>query len=68
MRILMVTPSYYPIIGGTESFIEDISLKLNEMGKTTDVLTFNIDQTWKPWSINMIRKRIIENINGIRNT
>jgi len=65
MRILMVTPFYYPILGGTESFIANISVKLNEMGVSTDVMTFNIDQTWKPWSINKIQKFRVEKINGL---
>ncbi|NWF86636.1 glycosyltransferase family 4 protein [Candidatus Bathyarchaeota archaeon] len=65
MKILMVTPFYYPIVGGTESFIENISIKLNEKGILTDIMTFNIDQTWKPWSINQIRKSKIEKINAV---
>jgi glycosyltransferase involved in cell wall biosynthesis len=62
----MVTPFYHPIIGGTETFIEDISIRLNKIGVSTDIMTFNIDRKWKPWSINQIRRHSIEIINGIK--
>jgi glycosyltransferase involved in cell wall biosynthesis len=62
----MVTPSYYPIVGGTESIIENTSIKLNDMGVQTDVMTFNIDEAWKPWSINQIRKSKTVEINGVK--
>jgi glycosyltransferase involved in cell wall biosynthesis len=65
MKILMVTPFYYPVIGGTESFIESISTKLNEKGITTDIMTSNVDQKWKPWSISQIKKSTIEKVNGL---
>jgi len=65
MKILMVTPFYHPIIGGTESQIENLAINLNKMGISTDVMTFNVDQSWKPWSISHIRKGKIEKINGI---
>lgn len=44
----MVTPYYVPVIGGTESFIRSTSLKLNEMGVSTDILTFNLDRNGYP--------------------
>lgn len=65
MKVLMVTPFYYPIVGGTESFIENISIKLNEKRILTDIMTFNIDQTWKPWSINQLKKSKIEKVNTV---
>jgi glycosyltransferase involved in cell wall biosynthesis len=37
----MVTPWYYPIIGGTERVVETFSLKLIEHNIHSDVLTFN---------------------------
>ncbi|MHA1834035.1 MAG: glycosyltransferase family 4 protein [Candidatus Baldrarchaeia archaeon] len=61
----MVTPFYYPIIGGTESFIENVSTKLTEKGINTDIMTFNVNQKWKPWSISQIRKGKVEKINGL---
>jgi len=56
----MVTPWYYPFIGGSEVSAENISVELNEMGISTDVMTFNIDRMGKP-----IWRRKIEKINGI---
>jgi glycosyltransferase involved in cell wall biosynthesis len=47
MRVLMVTPSYFPITGGAETLIRNISLKLNQSGIQADVLTFNMEQKWK---------------------
>ncbi|MEM2293050.1 MAG: glycosyltransferase family 4 protein [Nitrososphaerota archaeon] len=64
-RILMVTPFYFPVLGGTESFIANVSVKLNGIGMQTDIMTFNVDQRWKPWSINQIKKGKIEKINGL---
>ena len=49
MKVLMVTPYYYPIIGGTESLIENIALKLNEHNVHTDVLTFNYSSSKPMW-------------------
>jgi len=66
MRILMVTPFYHPIIGGTESLIAEMASKLNEIGESVDIMTFNINQSWKPWSINQSRKGRIEKIDGLK--
>jgi glycosyltransferase involved in cell wall biosynthesis len=44
----MVTPSYYPIKGGAETLIRNLSIKLNQVGIHTDLMTFNMDQKWKP--------------------
>lgn len=46
MKVLMITSSYYPIVGGAETVIRSLSIKLNEMGIQTDVLTFNMDRKW----------------------
>jgi len=56
----MVTPYYYPIIGGTETFVETISLKLNELGVHTDIMTFNIDKKTMFW------RGKIDNVNGLK--
>ncbi|MEM2506521.1 MAG: glycosyltransferase family 4 protein [Candidatus Aenigmatarchaeota archaeon] len=66
MRILQVTPSYYPVIGGTEVLIENISLKLSEMGVATDILTFNLYKSRKPLSLMPLLKGRIEEINGLK--
>ena len=48
MRVLMVTPSYYPITGGAETLIRNLSIKLNHAGIQNDIMTFNMNQKWKP--------------------
>lgn len=49
MKVLMVTPSFYPIKGGAETIIHEMSVKLNEAGIQTDILTFNMDRKWEPY-------------------
>ncbi|HML02446.1 MAG TPA: glycosyltransferase family 4 protein [Candidatus Bathyarchaeia archaeon] len=60
----MVTPFYYPVIGGTESFIQNASLRLNEIGIKTDVLTFNLSggdrPVWKNIIVQMDKSKIIK--------
>jgi len=41
MKILHVTPGFYPYKGGIEKFVEGLCLNLNKMGHTSDVLTPN---------------------------
>lgn len=48
MKVLLVTPSYHPIVGGTETAIRILSTTLNEIGIHTDVMTFNMNQKWNP--------------------
>jgi glycosyltransferase involved in cell wall biosynthesis len=60
MRVLMVTPSFYPIEGGTEKMVLNLSRELKKIGVHVDILTFNMDQKWNPkW-----RKKI-EKVDGI---
>ena len=54
MKVLMLTPSYDPIIGGTETVVKYLAINLNKTGVNTDVMTFNMDIKWKPkwkWEI-----------------
>ena len=44
----MVTPSYYPITGGAETLIRNLSIKLNQKGIHTDIMTFNMTKKWNP--------------------
>jgi glycosyltransferase involved in cell wall biosynthesis len=48
MKVLMVTPSYYPIVGGSETAIRILAKRLNEIGIQTDVMTYNMNQKWQP--------------------
>lgn len=60
MRVLMVAPSFYPIKGGSETVVRNLSIELNKGGIHVDVMTFNMDRKWKPqW------KQKIDKIDGI---
>ncbi len=48
MKILMITPSYDPIIGGTEAVVKNLAIELLRYGHEVDVLTFNMDMKWHP--------------------
>jgi len=48
MRILMVTPSYSPILGGTETYVEQLTQRLNEKGVEADIMTLNMALKWNP--------------------
>ena len=61
MKILMVTPGFYPIKGGTETVVRNLSVELNRRGVLADVMTFNMDRKW-----NSKWKGKIEEIDGIK--
>jgi len=42
----MVTPSFYPIKGGTETVVHDLAVALNKNSIHTDIMTFNMDKRW----------------------
>jgi len=48
MKVLMVTPCYYPVKGGTETMVRNLAIALNNNGVKTDIMTFNVDQNRKP--------------------
>jgi glycosyltransferase involved in cell wall biosynthesis len=48
MKVIMVTPSFYPITGGVEAIVRDFAIELNKIGVDTDVMTFNMTQKWRP--------------------
>jgi len=51
VKVLIVTPSYLPIIGGSETLVRTLSTKLNKLGIHSDIMTFNMDKKWNPsWS------------------
>jgi len=47
-KVLMLTPSYDPIIGGTETVVKNLAINLNKIGVQADVMTFNMDRKWEP--------------------
>lgn len=48
MKVLMITPTYDPIVGGAEFVVKSLTTKLNELGIETDIMTFNMDKIWYP--------------------
>src|SRR5207248_10523095 len=48
MKVLMATPSYAPILGGTETAVRELSLALRKRGHSVDILTINMDAKWHP--------------------
>jgi len=48
LRVIMVTPCYYPVKGGTETVVRNLSISLNRKSVHTDVMTFNMDRRWCP--------------------
>ena len=48
MKILMLTPSYYPIKGGAETVVNELVTRLTKVGVQSDILTFNMDAKWRP--------------------
>jgi glycosyltransferase involved in cell wall biosynthesis len=60
LKVIMVTPGYYPVKGGTETVVRNLSILLNKSGVHTDVMAFNMDKKWNSkWSGK------IEKIDGI---
>ncbi|MGD2066568.1 MAG: glycosyltransferase family 4 protein [Candidatus Bathyarchaeota archaeon] len=68
MKVLMLAPFYSSVIGGTEKFIETISLQLNQMHVATDVLTFNMKRNSSAFNEEAIPvwEKEIQEINGIK--
>lgn len=48
MKVLLITPSYFPIVGGSETLTKNLAVKLNQNGIKTDILTLNMNKKWKP--------------------
>jgi len=57
----MVTPSYYPIIGGTETYVQQLALKLSEWNLGVDIMTYNMSSKWAP-----VKREEITAENGFR--
>ena len=45
MKVLMITPTYYPVTGGTESLVENITMKLNDHGIAADIMSLNYNSS-----------------------
>jgi len=62
MNVLLIIPTYLPIIGGAELAVHNIAKSLNARGVKADVLTFNIKK--ERWKTSLRTK--IEYIDGIK--
>jgi glycosyltransferase involved in cell wall biosynthesis len=47
LRVLMTTPSLYPIIGGTETAVQNFAVLLRKAGIETDIMTYNMTRKWE---------------------
>jgi len=57
MKVLMISPTYDPILGGAEYVIKSLTDKLNEQDIQTDVMAFNMDKIWYPkWKNQIVYK------------
>ena len=48
LKVLMLTPTYYPIISGSETAMRLLAMGLNSNRIQTDVMTLNMDKLWLP--------------------
>jgi glycosyltransferase involved in cell wall biosynthesis len=48
LRVLMVSPCYYPVKGGTETIVRNLAIVLNKNRVQTDVMAFNANQNRNP--------------------
>jgi len=48
VKVLMVSPGFYPIKGGTETVVQNLSAELNNVGVEASIMTFNMDRKWNP--------------------
>ena len=48
MKVLMLPPAFYPVRGGAETVVRNLSLALNKIGIETDIMTFNMDRKYSP--------------------
>jgi glycosyltransferase involved in cell wall biosynthesis len=56
MKVLFITPSYLPIVGGSEILTRVLAAKLNEIGIKADIMTLNMDKKWCPkWKAEMVK-------------
>jgi len=43
----MITPGFYPVKGGTETVVKDLSVAINGLGVDVDIMTFNMNVKWR---------------------
>jgi len=61
MRTLLVTPSYFPIVGGSEILTRILANRLSNIGIKTDIMTYNMDKKWEPrWKAETVKEGSIK--------
>jgi glycosyltransferase involved in cell wall biosynthesis len=48
MKVLLITPSYFPIVGGSEVLTRVLAQKVNETSVHADIMTLNMNTKWFP--------------------
>ena len=48
MKVLFITPSYFPIVGGSEVLARVLAQKVNDASVHSDIMTLNMDTKWFP--------------------
>ena len=66
MRILHVSPMYFPVLGGAELHLREISEGLAARGHEVTVLTSNICNSWDLWNAKPANLPEVESINGVK--
>lgn len=65
----MVTPTFFPVRGGTETIVQNLSIELNKIGVGVDIMTFNADRKYAPkWrgSVEKINEVTVFKIPGLK--
>lgn len=66
MRILHVSPMYFPSLGGAEAHLQQVSERLAARGHEVTVLAANVDNLWDLWPSRPGKLPKVEVINGVR--
>src|SRR6185295_13015586 len=66
MKILHVSPMYFPILGGAELHMKEISEGLARRGHEVTVLTTNARNAWDLWDAKSANFPDVESINGVK--
>ncbi|MEQ1844262.1 MAG: glycosyltransferase, partial [Nitrospira sp.] len=66
MRILHVSPLYYPILGGAELHLKEVSEGLAARGHEVTVLTTNTPNAWDLWNAKSADLPAEESIKGVK--
>ena len=66
MKIIHVSPMYFPVLGGAELHLKEVSEGLAARGHEVTVLTTNIRNSWDLWDARPANLPEEESINGVK--